>query len=80
LAKRDISGIEPLLVPVLEEGRLVYETPTIEEMRRQRIEDMERLDLGVKRLVNPHTYHVSLSRKLWDLKQELILSVNQAEV
>jgi len=80
LSRKDISGIEPLLVSVLEEGRLVYEIPTIEEMRHQRMADMERLDPGVKRLVNPHTYHVSLSRKLWNLKQELILSVNRAEV
>jgi nicotinate phosphoribosyltransferase len=31
-----------------------------------------RLDPGVRRLVTPHIYHVSLSQKLWDLKQELI--------
>jgi nicotinate phosphoribosyltransferase len=35
---------------------------------------MERLDAGVKRLVNPHVYHVSLSEQLWDLKQRLISS------
>jgi hypothetical protein len=23
-------------------------------------------------MVNPHVYHVSLSQRLWDLKQELI--------
>jgi nicotinate phosphoribosyltransferase len=80
LSNKDISGIEPLLVSVLEEGRQVYEVPTIEEMRQQRMHDMERLDPGVKRLVNPHTYHVSLSRRLWNLKQELILSVNQSEI
>jgi nicotinate phosphoribosyltransferase len=32
------------------------------------------LDPGVKRLINPHIYHVSLTRRLWDLKQELIKS------
>jgi nicotinate phosphoribosyltransferase len=30
------------------------------------------LHSGVKRLVNPHVYHVSLSSRLWDLKQELV--------
>jgi len=26
----------------------------------------------VRRLVNPHIYHVSLTQALWDLKQSLI--------
>jgi nicotinate phosphoribosyltransferase len=28
----------------------------------------------VRRLVNPHIYHVSLSQRLWDLKQALLKS------
>jgi nicotinate phosphoribosyltransferase len=35
---------------------------------------VERLDAGVRRLVNPHIYHVSLTERLWQLKQELIAS------
>lgn len=38
----------------------------------RRLADLERLDPGVRRLVNPHVYHVSLSTKLSRLKQELI--------
>jgi len=34
--------------------------------------DMDCLDLGIKRIVNPHIYHVSLSEELWNLKQGLI--------
>jgi nicotinate phosphoribosyltransferase len=41
-------------------------------MRRARISDVERLDPGVRRLINPHIYHVSLSEQLWELKQRLI--------
>jgi nicotinate phosphoribosyltransferase len=74
LRREDIDEIEPLLVDVLEEGTLVYDLPSIEEMRDQREADIERLDPGVKRLINPHVYHVSLTRRLWDLKQELIES------
>jgi nicotinate phosphoribosyltransferase len=33
---------------------------------------MERLDPGVRRLLNPHIYHVSLTERLWDVKQHLI--------
>lgn len=72
LRNNEISSFEPLLVEVLREGRLVCELPTIEEMRAIRQRDIERLDAGVRRLINPHTYHVSLSQKLWDLKQALI--------
>jgi nicotinate phosphoribosyltransferase len=72
LRREDISEIEPLLVDVLENGKLVYELPTIEEMRRRRHADVARLDAGVRRLVNPHVYHVSLSERLWERKQALI--------
>jgi nicotinate phosphoribosyltransferase len=35
---------------------------------------VRRLDPGVRRLMNPHIYHVSLTQELWDLKQDLIRS------
>jgi nicotinate phosphoribosyltransferase len=69
--------IEPLLKDVLKEGRAVGDLPTIEDMRAVRRADVERLDAGVRRLVNPHIYHVSLTRRLWDLKQELIESAQK---
>jgi nicotinate phosphoribosyltransferase len=43
-------------------------------MRERRRADIERLDPGVKRLINPHIYHVSLTEELWKLKQSLIAS------
>ncbi len=70
----EVSEIEPLLVEVLKEGELVYDLPSIEEMRQRRQADLKRLDPGVKRLMNPHIYHVSLTEGLWNLKQELIQS------
>jgi nicotinate phosphoribosyltransferase len=63
---------EPLLVSILEEGTLVYQLPELEDIRMMRDRDMERLDSGVRRLIVPHRYHVSLSEKLWKLKQDLI--------
>jgi nicotinate phosphoribosyltransferase len=41
-------------------------------MRAQRQADLERLDPGVCRIINPHIYHVSLTEKLWHLKQDLV--------
>jgi nicotinate phosphoribosyltransferase len=74
LEKSDISTIEPLLVDVLRDGEVVYDWPTIEEMRALREADVNKLDPGVKRLLNPHIYHVSLTKRLWELKQDLIES------
>jgi nicotinate phosphoribosyltransferase len=74
LRREAVSRVEPLLVDVLDEGKLVYGLPPIEEMRRQRLDDVRCLDPGVRRLMNPHIYHVSLTQRLWDLKQDLIRS------
>ncbi|HEX2916279.1 MAG TPA: nicotinate phosphoribosyltransferase [Chloroflexia bacterium] len=68
----EIEAIEPLLVEIMREGNIVYDLPSLEEIRAQRERDLERLDEGVKRLVNPHIYHVSLTPTLWQLKEELI--------
>jgi nicotinate phosphoribosyltransferase len=77
LAREEISDIEPLLVEVLRDGKQVYELPSLEEMRQHRERDLACLDPGVRRLLNPHIYHVSLTQRLWDLKQELIKSTRQ---
>jgi nicotinate phosphoribosyltransferase len=74
LSRAQISEIEALHVEVLRDGRLVYDLPTIEALRQNRINDLEKLDSGVRRLLTPHIYHVSLSKALWDLKQALIRS------
>jgi nicotinate phosphoribosyltransferase len=74
LDRDGLSEIEPLLVEVMRNGRLVYDLPSIEDMRERRQTDIERLDPGVKRLLNPHIYHVSLTNELWKLKQSLAAS------
>jgi nicotinate phosphoribosyltransferase len=70
----DIAEAEPLLVEILRDGALVYDLPSVDQMRAQRKADLDRLDAGVKRLLNPHIYHVSLTERLWQLKQDLIVS------
>jgi nicotinate phosphoribosyltransferase len=79
LKKEQVSMIEPLLVPVYQEGKRVHQPPSIEEMRTQRQLDLKKLDPGVRRLVNPHIYHVSMSQKLWDLKQNLMQSYRRGK-
>ena len=72
IARSEISKMEPLLIEVIKDGKIICDFPPIEELRKQRKSDLEKLDSGVKRLINPHYYHVSLSQKLWDLKEEMI--------
>ncbi|UCD43046.1 MAG: nicotinate phosphoribosyltransferase, partial [Chloroflexota bacterium] len=68
----NVTEVEPLLVEILREGELIAELPPIDGLRERRDADVERLDPGVRRLMNPHIYHVSLSAKLWNMKQELV--------
>ena len=72
LYRNQLSRIEPLLEDILLDGKLVYALPTLEEIRHTREQDLQNLYPGVKRLVIPHNYHISLSQKLWDLKHSLI--------
>jgi nicotinate phosphoribosyltransferase len=67
-----ISQIEELLVTVFSEGQRRDGGPTIDEMRQRRRDDLELLDRGVRRLVNPHIYHVSLTKQLKELQRKLV--------
>lgn len=71
---KQVTEVEPLLVDIIRQGKLVAEMPPIEELRNRRDADVERLDPGVRRLMNPHIYHVSLTENLWRMKQELVAS------
>ena len=61
-----------LQVPIFQGGRLVYELPTLEEIRAYCREQVDTLWEEVKRFDNPQTYYVDLSQKLWDIKYSLL--------
>ncbi len=75
LAISQLSKITPLLEDIVVDGQLVYDFPSLQQIRDTREKDMQDLYPGVKRLVMPHNYHVSLSQNLWDLKHTLSLQV-----
>lgn len=62
----------PLQVPVFVKGELVYRQPTLKEIRDYCAREVDTLWAEVKRFDNPHTYYVDLSKKLWDIKHELL--------
>jgi nicotinate phosphoribosyltransferase len=80
IACDDLSAIEPLHTEVVRKGKVIVDLPPLDDLRQRRIDDVERLDAGIRRLVNPHLYHVSLTQSLWDLKQHLIAEARTSAV
>lgn len=59
-------------VQLFDKGKLVYEKPSIEEIRNYCKEQVDALWDEMKRLESPQTYYVDLSYDLWDLKKNMI--------
>ena len=65
-----------LQVPIFQKGKLVYELPTLEQIRSYCLAQVDTLWDEVKRFDNPHTYYVDLSKKLWNIKYNLLKENN----
>ena len=61
-----------LLVPVFKNGECVYKCPHISEIQEYCLGEVGKLWDEVKRFENPHRYYVDLSKKLWDIKHNLL--------
>ena len=59
-------------MPIFKEGKCVYESPSIEEIKKYCKEQIETLWDETLRLENPQTYYVDLSPKLFNMKQKLL--------
>ena len=64
--------VKNLQVPIFREGKCVYESPSIEEIRAYCKEQIGTLWDETLRFENPQTYYVDLSQKMWDMKHELL--------
>ena len=64
--------VRNLQVPIFKEGRCVYESPSIEEIKAYCKEQVNTLWDETLRFENPQTYYVDLSQKLWDMKNRLL--------
>lgn len=71
---KTITGytIKELQVPIFKDGICVYDKPSISEIRSYCQEQIGLLWKEVRRFENPHRYYVDLSKKLWDIKHELL--------
>ena len=61
-----------LLVPIFQNGELVYDLPSLQEIQAYCKKEVDSLWDEVKRFENPQTYYVDLSQKLWDIKYSLL--------
>ena len=61
-----------LMVQIFKDGELVYDLPSLKEIREYSLSQVDLLWDEVKRFSNPHAYYVDLSQKLWDIKQDMI--------
>jgi nicotinate phosphoribosyltransferase len=62
----------PLLKKIFDHGELVYDQPELPVLREYCKMEIDGLWEEVKRFENPHQYYVDMSKKLWDIKYDLL--------
>ena len=58
--------------PIFIDGKCVYNSPSIDEIRTYCRKEMDAMWAEMKRLENPQTYYVDLSYELWKLKNDML--------
>lgn len=67
-----------LQVPIYINGKLVYKSPSLKEIRKYCKEQLDTLWDEIKRFENPHKYYVDLSQNLWFLKDQMIKKIRSS--
>ncbi|MBQ9941487.1 MAG: nicotinate phosphoribosyltransferase, partial [Christensenellaceae bacterium] len=68
-----------LLVPVFENGKAVYESPSVREIREYSLKDLDTFWDEYRRFTKPHLYKVDLSDELYQLKKDMLNGVHSHE-
>ncbi|USS87862.1 nicotinate phosphoribosyltransferase [Fructilactobacillus hinvesii] len=66
---------EPLLKDIFRDGQLVYEQPSLAEIKHHANQVKDLLWPEYKRMLNPQEYPVDLSQAAWDNKMDLIKQI-----
>jgi len=61
-----------LHVQVFRQGELIYKSPSVHDIRKHCLDQVDTLWEEILRFEYPHIYYVDLSRELWELKNRLI--------
>ena len=67
----------PILQPIFENGKRVYELPKLQEIKAYKDEQIEALWDEYKRILNPEQYPVDLSQKTYDQKLASIAEIRE---
>ncbi|MFC2822347.1 MAG: nicotinate phosphoribosyltransferase, partial [Spirochaetales bacterium] len=62
-----------LLNLVMKDGKMIMNNVPLKDVQSYAVESQSHFHRSYKRLINPHIYKVSLSKKLKELKHDLIL-------
>lgn len=65
----------PILVDIFKDGKLVYDQPTLEEIKAYSAQSLESLWEEYRRDLNPQDYPVDLSQRAYDHKMNMIHDV-----
>ena len=76
--KKTLTNVvaKKMLVPIFVNGECVYESPSIQEIRKYCAEQVDTLWEEMKRFEYPHKYYVDLSPKLWKIQNDLLTEMN----
>lgn len=66
-----------LLIPVFRKGKLVYTSPSLEDIRKYSLEELTKLDPSIKRIEFPHNYPVGLEESLYNTRHDLIVKLRE---
>ena len=64
--------VRPLQEIIFKKGKFVYQSPSLKEIAQYTKQELDTLWEETKRLENPHTYYVDLSKDLWTLKNDML--------
>ena len=66
-----------LSTPIYENGKRVYQSPSLDDIKKFCKAQVNTLWDEVKRFENPHRYYVDLSQKLWDTRSALLKKLSK---
>lgn len=69
--------LREIMVPVFRNGECCYTSPKVMDIRAYCQDELNTLWEETRRLVNPHKVYVDLSKKLYDIKIDLLNQMNQ---
>jgi nicotinate phosphoribosyltransferase len=76
LLKGGTYTMKEILVPIYKKGLCVYESPSVLEIQEYCKKELSTLWDETRRFINPHKVYVDLSQKLYNLKIQLLDSLN----